>query len=394
MRLFQHFTPPSICLHMIVKNESHVIERALNSVKSLIKYWIIVDTGSTDDTREKIQKIMEGVPGELHERPWVGFGHNRTEALHLAKPHGDYLLVLDADDWLEYDSGFTLPEAESEVYTACWEFNKSFQYTKPLLVKSSLPWYWKGVFHEYLTMEPAKKIESEKFLSNIRYVVGGGGARSLDPKKSHHSAMILEQALREEPENSRYAFYLAESYRESGQLSKAIMAYQKFLSMPGWDQEVYWALIQMGLVQKQMNWPWESVSMSFFKAYAYRAFRAEAVYFLAELYNEQQKHALAYALVKGYMATPKKHQAETGFCLPWVDAYGLLFQLSISAFYVGEYKESLDLNDALLSQEIPANIRKQVEINRQFPIKRLVGGVHEGGYTLGIPGFGDPINSW
>src|SRR3972149_8399584 len=82
----------TVCLNMIVKNESKVIERCLKSVKPLIDYWVIVDTGSTDKTRQIISKFMSAIPGELHERPWVDFAHNRNEALHLAKGRGDYIL--------------------------------------------------------------------------------------------------------------------------------------------------------------------------------------------------------------------------------------------------------------------------------------------------------------
>ena len=47
---------------------------------------------------------MRGIPGELHERPWVDFGHNRQEALLLAKGKGDYLLFLDRDERLVFRS--------------------------------------------------------------------------------------------------------------------------------------------------------------------------------------------------------------------------------------------------------------------------------------------------
>ena len=60
---------PSISLNMIVKNEAHVIERCLASVKPWIDRWVIVDTGSTDGTQQVIRHFMQGVPGELHERP-------------------------------------------------------------------------------------------------------------------------------------------------------------------------------------------------------------------------------------------------------------------------------------------------------------------------------------
>src|SRR3990167_10039713 len=85
-----------ICLNMIVKNEKEVIARCLNSCKHLIDYWVIVDTGSTDGTQDVIRKELKGIPGELHSRPWVNFGHNRQEALLLAKKKGDYILFMDA----------------------------------------------------------------------------------------------------------------------------------------------------------------------------------------------------------------------------------------------------------------------------------------------------------
>lgn len=62
---------PTICLNMIVKNESAIIEKCLASAKPFIDYWVIVDTGSNDGTQQIIQKFMKDIPGELHEKPWV-----------------------------------------------------------------------------------------------------------------------------------------------------------------------------------------------------------------------------------------------------------------------------------------------------------------------------------
>jgi glycosyltransferase involved in cell wall biosynthesis len=93
---------PSICLNMIVKNEAHVIARCLASARPLVDAWCIVDTGSSDGTQDKVRELMAGVPGTLHERPWKNFGHNRSEALELARTEGcDYLLFIDADEWFD-----------------------------------------------------------------------------------------------------------------------------------------------------------------------------------------------------------------------------------------------------------------------------------------------------
>ena len=47
-----------ICLNMIVKDESQVIERCLRSVKPFIHAWAISDTGSTDGTQDIIRRVM------------------------------------------------------------------------------------------------------------------------------------------------------------------------------------------------------------------------------------------------------------------------------------------------------------------------------------------------
>ena len=93
-------TRPAICLNMIVRNEAHIVHEVLDAVASCITSWVIVDTGSDDGTQDVIRKHMAGlgIPGELHERPWRNYGHNRSEALRLAQGHGDYIWVMDADD--------------------------------------------------------------------------------------------------------------------------------------------------------------------------------------------------------------------------------------------------------------------------------------------------------
>ncbi|HEX3250433.1 MAG TPA: glycosyltransferase, partial [Pyrinomonadaceae bacterium] len=96
----------TICLNMIVRNEAAVIERCLNSVKGFIDHWVIVDTGSTDGTQQLIRQCMRNLPGELIERPWIDFAHNRSEALEFARGKSDYVFVIDADELLVQDQDF------------------------------------------------------------------------------------------------------------------------------------------------------------------------------------------------------------------------------------------------------------------------------------------------
>lgn len=359
-----------ICLNMIVKNETHVIERALSSVKGLIDYWVIVDTGSFDGTQQLIQKAMAGIPGELYERPWKNFGINRTEALELARGKADYILFLDADDWLAYGPSFVVPTLNADIYWAKWQSShvSTFSYLKPLMVKDSLPCRWEGVVHEYITYDQA---HSQLIWDDVTYVFTSEGFRSKNPKKYEEAARILEEALQAEPHNARYMFYLGESYRDAGHKEQALAAYQKRAKMGDWQEEVFWSLLQIGHMQKDLGYPYENVLSSYLDAHQYNPYRSEPIYYLAELYNENGRHALAYECIHNWLLQPKVEQQNLLFRLGWIDDYGLTFQHSISTYYVNKYQESLDLNDLLLmNPELPETVRNQVLFNRKFPLHK------------------------
>ena len=93
----------TLCLCMIVKNESKIITRLLTSVICIIDSYCICDTGSTDDTVSVIKKYFEAekIPGKVVEEPFKNFSYNRNFVLRQASGMSDYLLLLDADMVLE-----------------------------------------------------------------------------------------------------------------------------------------------------------------------------------------------------------------------------------------------------------------------------------------------------
>ena len=129
-----------ICLNMIVKNESRIIERCISSVYHLIDTWCIVDTGSTDGTQEIIKELLKDKPGELIEKPWVNFGHNRNEALELAERWGEWTLLTDADMVL-VDEGFDKSTLDLSIcgYDIIQE-NHGTRYNNFRILNSSKEW--------------------------------------------------------------------------------------------------------------------------------------------------------------------------------------------------------------------------------------------------------------
>src|SRR5947209_12275693 len=218
---------------MIVRDEAAVIERCLASARPYIDAWVIVDTGSSDATPALVQRALAGAPGALHHRPWRDFGHNRTEALQLARGQGDYLLFIDADETLRAPEGFAWGVLDAPAYHLHAEYGVT-RYSRPALLDARLDWRWEGVLHEYPVATPPVPFAQ---LEWPRIVVRQDGARSRDPAKLEKDAQVLREALAREPGNARYAFYLAQTYRNAGDLARAREAYWHRFRMPGWEEE-------------------------------------------------------------------------------------------------------------------------------------------------------------
>ncbi len=356
--LLHPFVDATICLNMIVKNESRVIERCLNTVKPLIDTWVIVDTGSTDGTQEIIQKALKTIPGALYERAWVNFEHNRNEALDLAKGKADYILIIDADEQLLFQKDFKLPPLTLDSYTIITEHSGS-KYQRRQLIKSALPWRWVGVLHETLECPQAHTFAT---LQGIENLYGFDGCRSQDPKKFEKDAALLEEALKKEPANTRYLFYLAQSYKDARNYPKAIDYYKKRAAMGGWQEEVYTSLYQIAQLQEWMQEPLHIVSSSYIKAYQAAPAHAEPLYRLALLYRLSENYLLGY-LVSKYALTISPPKGAL-FVEMWVYDHALLLEHSLCAYYLGKYKEAKQATDRLLLKpDLPAHIKECAEKN-------------------------------
>ncbi len=108
----------TLSLCMIVKNEVRSLAKCLSSVKNIVDEMIVVDTGSTDGTRD----IAEVFGAQLYDFPWNG---NFSEARNysLGRANGDWVLVLDADEVISHQDHAALrsliapPSAVPPAYT-------------------------------------------------------------------------------------------------------------------------------------------------------------------------------------------------------------------------------------------------------------------------------------
>lgn len=147
---------------MIVKNEERFLARCLDCVKAFSDEIIIVDTGSTDRTKE----IAAQYTSNIYDFPWVNdFAAARN--FSFSKATMEYIYIADADEMIDADNirqildlkKILLPEVEivQMYYTNQLEFGTTYNYDKeyrPKLVKRLRTFYWQDPLHETLRLEP------------------------------------------------------------------------------------------------------------------------------------------------------------------------------------------------------------------------------------------------
>lgn len=358
---------PKICLNMIVKNESKIIKRCLDSVIDIIDTWCIVDTGSTDGTQDIIKEVLKDKPGILHEKPWVNFGHNRNEALELGREWGDWILLTDADMIL-VNNGFDKSQLnlEIDVYDITQD-NSGTVYNNMRLLNTKREWKCIGVTHEYY--DCVDGVKSRDVLKTIWFNdVSDGGSKG---DKFERDIRLLEQGLIDEPTNSRYMFYLAQSYRDIGNWDKAIEWYQKRYEAKDWEEERWFALYMIGYCMINRGDSWEDFYPTMMKAWMERPWRAEPVWALARYAREKNMWQHAYQLSK-ISATMPWPIHDVLFITKAAHGFSALDEFAVASYWVGQYDESLQAGIRLLQHpELPQSEIPRIKKNIWYTRKSL-----------------------
>lgn len=365
-----------LCLNMIVKNESRVILRLLQSVAPYIDCYCICDTGSTDNTIEIIETFFEAqkIPGKIIREPFVDFGYNRTFSLKACEAIDvQYILLMDADMVLQVSPSIT-KEALYEKLTAdayyVFQGSETFFYKNVRIVRNQLGMTYWGVTHEYVrTPEGTRYDKMEKnelFINDI----GDGGSKA---DKFIRDIQLLTRGLEQEPNNDRYTFYLANSYRDAGQYQNAIDTYKKRIAIGGWFDEVWHSYYSIGKCYKLMGDYIHAIHW-WLEAYNYFPGRIENLYEIIHHYRNTGKNNLAYGIFLIADQERKKNK-NTDFLFLQKDIYDykLDYELSIVGYYCNYrhydlLKASLKVLNYPFTEE---SISQSVLSNYKFYVKEI-----------------------
>jgi glycosyltransferase involved in cell wall biosynthesis len=333
----------TMCLVMIVKDEEDTIKRCLTAVAPYISYWVIVDTGSKDNTLQVIRETMSelGIEGELHERPWVNFEVNRTESLELAKGKCDFRWIIDADDTFVLDdpkiNPFYVLDKEFDAYHISYSLH-NLKYFRAQIVRSDEDWVYKGVLHEYLHLDKPNQKSGQIIGCHVDADISPLKRAGSVQEKYAKDAEILREALEKEPENTRYMFYLAQSYRDSNQAEKSLEVYQKRVEAGGWPEEVYYSMYMIARLKEALRHPINEVIEAYSRAWEFRPERLEAVFHVMRKLREEKRWVLALAY--GESALQRTATSDILFVEPEIWQWRLLDEFSICSFYAGKVESA------------------------------------------------------
>lgn len=354
---------------MIVKDEAAIIERCLAAAAPWVDAYAVHDTGSTDATVEIVQSFFErhGVPGRVTHGRFDDFAQARNDSLVAAREtaaahDADYLLLCDADMELVVEDVAFRDGLAADAYLVD-QRDGGLQYANVRLVRAGLPVRYEGVTHEYLALGSA-----------VREALGGVWFRdhaegSSRPVKFERDLSLLDRGLAAEPENARYVFYRAQTLRDLGRDREALAAYQHRAALGGWEEEVWYALLQVAVLRERLGHGAPDVLAAYLTAYENRPGRAETLVELARHLREQERHELAHVFAT--RAVQLEPTSDILFVVPACYGWRARDELSISSYWVGRYAESAALAESVLADpELPPEERSRVEQNLAFARER------------------------
>lgn len=227
----------TISLCMIVKNEEPVIERCLASISDIVDEIIVVDTGSTDRTKE----IVHSFTTSIFDFEWIDdFSAARNFA--FSKASQDYILWLDADDVLLEEDRLKLlalketlsPAVDSVTmlyHLGSDEYgNVTFSLRRNRLVKRERAFRWMGPVHEYLEVY-GQVIHSDIAVTHL--------GSDQDSDIGRNLRIYQKRETAGEAFTPRDLFYYANELKDHRQFEKAIDYYERFLhTEKGWIEDV------------------------------------------------------------------------------------------------------------------------------------------------------------
>jgi glycosyltransferase involved in cell wall biosynthesis len=353
----------------MVKNESVILTRLLDSAKPYVQAMIICDTGSTDATVSVATDYLAAnqMAGTVIAYPFVNFGLSRTESFHRCQewiatqgwdPKDTWAILLDAD--MTLGAPIRLPEDPLLTGISLKQKNGALLYTNVRVLRCSEPWICKGSTHE-VWVSPGQVINLE---APVLLDYNDGGSKA---DKYERDARLLLEDLSGTPLDTRTHFYLGQTYMCLKDYPRAIESLKKRIALGGWDEEVYVAQVYLGECYEAIGANADAV-YTWLAAWQRRQHRTEAAIKVIQHYRkEPASQFLGWMFLEKLFSTSAQKNADILFVNKRDIEFSMWEELGILGFYVDRKKETaVRLDEFDLITELEWNDANRILVNLQW----------------------------
>ncbi len=326
-----------ISLAMIVRNEADKIARCLSSVRDYVDEIVIVDTGSTDETKAIVSQFTD----RIFDFVWCD---DFSKARQFAFDHatGDWIFWMDADDILiggEYLRA-EVDAMPAESASMSWKYiyvnngTVTLEQWRERLVRNDGTYHWEGRVHEVLIRdrEDNRSYVERIYIEHHQERVAARTRRNLN---------ILEAEFAElgEATPARTLFYLGNEYMEYAEWEKAAESYRLYLKKGTWQDERYFAAVRLARSLRNLQ-RYDDAIDAYLSAFKERPELPLAYFGLAEIYYYQQKwdRVIHWSELGEQMPPPQT----TLFLIKTEWEYDWIIFYTIALFHVGRLQDALE----------------------------------------------------
>jgi len=387
-----------LALNFICKNESHVIERMLNSNKTILDLIVCNDTGSTDGTQDIIKKWGQdnNIPTYVFERTFDNFENSRNHAMQKLKEvvnelgwnpdlvHGYWI---DCDEQLVIHDKFNKSQFTNDLYMIT-TFINTMKYTRNTFFRVSKSFRWYGVVHEFIMCDDKNITSGLAEGIHVNVSMDGASWKSDVSSKYLSHAHLLEKYINDtKRQDPRWIFYTAQSYHDSGcvqdnkdendeRLRRSMKFYKERVARPdGYPEEIFYAQYRIGTIMRAMEEPWNQTLTELLKAYSLDPLRGEPIKAIIDYYLASGEWNNAYifsSFAKKVFHANNPYPKRLLFVDETLYEWKFLEAHAAACFYCGKSDESKQSYNEMvkISREkpnffTPEDIQK-IQMNSQF----------------------------
>ncbi len=338
----------TISLAMIVKNEENNIKRCLNSILGAVDEIIIVDTGSTDRTKD----ICSLYTDKIYDFKWIDdFSAARNFSYDFATM--DYILWMDADDFLLPEDRRKLIKLKEtidpEINTVMMKYatgldlqgNVVFSYYRERMTKRESKFRWHEPVHEYM-------LTTGPILETDIYITHGKPPKE---SSSDRNLKIYENRIKNrEFLSPRGIFYYARELKDHERFKEAITQFELFLDTDmGWIEDNISACSELAKCYLKLKQDKRALAC-LFRSFIYSTPRAETCCQIGYYYQEKNDYITAAFWFELIFSLKKPEQC-WGFLQHDSWSYVPLIECAVCYDRLGDYAKALKFNTRALEEK-------------------------------------------